>query len=250
MIERALKILNVREIAFSYELCPLCGPSIIVRLRRSSLGVRCLRCRGSGIHASIARVVGGEFATLGEIDAYELSARGPWVRYLRRHCRNLTVSEFFPGVDPGERVKGVECQDVQNLIYPDNTFDLCTSTEVFEHVPDDRKGFSEIFRVLRPGGHIVFTVPLADNWQTVERALIQDGQIKHLLPPEYHGDRLRGFGGVLAFRNYGRDVTERLSSAGFSKARIVEPPGKIWWGLCGPVILATKPAVGATPTDE
>jgi SAM-dependent methyltransferase len=91
-----------------------------------------------------------------------------------------------------------------------------TSTEVFEHVPDDRLGFQEVYRVLRAGGRFVLTVPISDQDATVERARVRDGEIVHLLPPEYHGDRIRGLRHVLAFRNYGRDICSRLRSAGFT----------------------------------
>ena len=37
----------------------------------------------------------------------------------------------------------------------------------------------------------------------------------HYLPPEYHGDRIRGMGKVLAFRNYGMDIRDKLGSVGF-----------------------------------
>jgi SAM-dependent methyltransferase len=114
----------------------------------------------------------------------------------------------------------VLCQDVQQLTFPDASFDVCTSTEVFEHVADDARGFREIRRVLRAGGAFVFTVPLGDAEATVERAESQGGRIVHLLPPEYHGDRIRGRDRVLAFRNYGRDIVERLRTAGFAHARI------------------------------
>jgi SAM-dependent methyltransferase len=40
---------------------------------------------------------------------------------------------------------------------------------VFEHVPDDARGFSELRRVLRPGGKMLFTVPLFDAPDTVDR---------------------------------------------------------------------------------
>ena len=110
----------------------------------------------------------------------------------------------------------VVCQDVQNLFLNDESFDLVTSTEVFEHVPDDSKGFSEIYRVLKKDGYFIFTVPLSDKPKTVERCLLQpDGTIIHQLEPEYHGDQIRGQGRVLAFRNYGLDITERLESCGF-----------------------------------
>jgi hypothetical protein len=79
--------------------------------------------------------------------------------------------------------------------------------------------------VLRPGGRFVFTVPLADVPDPLERARVEDGVVIHLLPPEYHGDRLRGAGRVLAFRRYGVDIVDRLRAAGLEAtiARIEEP---------------------------
>lgn len=147
---------------------------------------------------------------------YELSSRGAWFRFLLREFRTPYCSEYFGDVPIGLYKRDVQCQDVQNLILPDAAFDLVTSTEVFEHVPDDLKGFAEIFRVLRSGGYFVFTVPLFGEKATKERIRVHDdGTIEHLLPPEYHGDRLRGAGKVLAFRNYGYDIVDRLMNTGF-----------------------------------
>jgi len=145
---------------------------------------------------------------------FELSSRGALCRYLLRTFARVTLSELWDDVAPGEFRNGVQCQDVQQLTYPDASFDLVTSTEVFEHVPDDRRAFAEVYRVLRPGGRLVFTVPLMDAGPTLERAEIRYGRIVHLVTPEYHGDRLRGR--VLAFRTYGPDILDRLRAAGFA----------------------------------
>lgn len=157
---------------------------------------------------------------------YELSSRGALCRFLRRRFPQFYCSEYFDDVTPGDTKHGVICQDVQQLLLDDARFDLVTSTEVFEHVPNDRLGFAEVFRVLKPNGHWIFTVPLFDAAETVERCVLKpDGTLEHRLPPEYHGDRIRGQGRVLAFRNYGRDIVDRLQAAGFA-ARIerVEQP--------------------------
>ena len=49
--------------------------------------------------------------------------------------------------------------DVRNLSYPDEYFDVVCSFDVFEHVEEDFKAVSEVRRVLKKGGYLVFTVP-------------------------------------------------------------------------------------------
>ena len=45
--------------------------------------------------------------------------------------------------------------DVQNLEFPDNTFECIFTTCVFCSVPDPVKGLSEIRRVCKPNGRII-----------------------------------------------------------------------------------------------
>ena len=187
---------------------------------------------------ALVAVVKAEVPELARRHVYELSSRGPLVAWLRRESGRLTVSEWFDRAEPGALVDGVMCQDVQRLTFAAGAFDVCTSTEVFEHVPDDRRAFAEVRRVLRPGGRLVFSVPIADSEATVERAVVEDGAIRHLLAPEYHGDRLRGPEAVLAFRTYGRDVVDRVAAAGFHDVRIAHPATPIR-GLTPPIVLAT-----------
>src|SRR5215218_66776 len=48
-----------------------------------------------------------------------------------------------------------------SLPFADETIDKAVSSEVLEHLPDDRAAVAELFRVLRPGGTLVVTVPSA-----------------------------------------------------------------------------------------
>jgi hypothetical protein len=87
----------------------------------------------------------------------------------------------------------------------------------------------------------VFTVPLLPQETTRERATLVDGEVRHLLPPMYHGDPLRGVAGrVLCFREFGRDIEQRLCHAGFARAWIVPAPEGRWWGYGRPVIVAQR----------
>jgi len=200
---------------------------------------RCLRCFSTPIHRAVGVVINGQDLSP-DSEVYELSSKGALVRYLRKRFRNLRFSEFFDDTPPGDYRKGVQCQDLQALTFADNSFDLITSTEVLEHVPDDGRAFREMARVLKPGGVAVFTVPLLESASTLERARLgEDGRINHMTEPQYHFDRLRGAGKVLAFRSYGLDICDRLQSAGFNASiRTVSEPG---FGIAfQPVIIAEK----------
>jgi SAM-dependent methyltransferase len=50
--------------------------------------------------------------------------------------------------------------EITALPFPDQTFGLVTAFDVIEHVTDDERAFGELTRVLKPGGHLVLSVPL------------------------------------------------------------------------------------------
>ena len=47
------------------------------------------------------------------------------------------------------------------LPFPDGTFDVVLSSEVIEHTPSPEAAARELYRVLKPGGHLVLSTP---NW--------------------------------------------------------------------------------------
>lgn len=49
--------------------------------------------------------------------------------------------------------------DATRLPYPDESFDRVIASEVLEHIPDDHDAYTELARVLRPGGTLAVTVP-------------------------------------------------------------------------------------------
>lgn len=239
-LRHALAIVQPRALAVRGFRCPLCGPGLLLRLSNDPIGVRCLRCGASAITLSIAAVLPAVRPRFRTERVYELSSRGPLFEFLRKEVADLAYSEYFDDAPPGAVRDGVPCQDVERLTFADGTFDLCTSTEVFEHVPDDARGFAEIRRVLRPGGMFLFTVPLSRAERTVERARIRDGRVEHLLPPEYHGDRIRGQGKVLVFRDYGHDLLERLRKARFGAARFDARFENAFLGFGRTVVIAER----------
>ena len=238
--ERARCLIEWRALRLCRQACSLCGFSLLVKLGNSEHAVRCMRCGASPVAMSLVEVLLQRVAGIGASTVYELSSRGPLFRFLQGHAGKLVFSEFFDDVQLGASKNGVPCQDVQNLTWPDQSFDVCTSTDVFEHVPDDARAFAEIHRVLRPGGTFLFTVPMHRQGETIERAIVGEDRIEYLLPPEYHDDHIRGLSQVLCFRNYGNDIVSRLKDQGFTDAEIIFPDASLWWGYGRPVVVARR----------
>lgn len=240
-LQSAWQMLRPGALRAALRFCPICTKSrLIIRLDDNEIAIRCTSCRASVVSMSIAAVIRKRCPSLATLKIHELSSRGPLHHWLERKCPHLQCSEYFAGVPSGEYHNGVMCQDVQQMSLPDESLDLCTSTDVFEHVPDDQAGFRNICRVLKPGGFFIFTVPLCGE-QTIERAhLLPSGGIEHLLPPEYHGDPIAESGRILAFRNYGNDITGKLKAAGFSDAHIEAPALPTYWGISRQVVVARK----------
>lgn len=61
--------------------------------------------------------------------------------------------------------------NLEPLPYPDNSFDLVTSTEVVEHLENPRLFVREIHRVLKPGGYAVLSTPNVLNVKSRVRYL-------------------------------------------------------------------------------
>ncbi|MCB1559631.1 MAG: class I SAM-dependent methyltransferase [Xanthomonadales bacterium] len=235
------KLLRWREFRLRPIRCPFCGPSVLVRLcRDDDAAVRCLRCAASSVHLAMGWALRRVRPSLSGAAVCEFSARGPMVAWLRRSAAAVACSEYFADAEPGAFRNGVRCEDMQRLTYADASFDLVTHTEVLEHVPDDRRALRECLRVLRPGGVMLFTVPIFAGDVTVERAALDaDGAIRHLEPPLFHSDPLRGEG-ILAFRDYRRDILQRLREAGFVESALLEALPSSPWSTRRPVLLARK----------
>jgi len=96
--------------------------------------------------------------------------------------------------------------NILELPFQDNSFDVVFCNHVLEHIEDDSKAMSELFRVMKPGGFGIFQVP-----QELNRAhTYEDFSVTE---PE---ERAKEFGQYDHVRIYGKDYFERLRKAGFT----------------------------------
>jgi SAM-dependent methyltransferase len=70
---------------------------------------------------------------------------------------NTGIELVSTDIDP-ERNPDIVC-DVCDMPFPDNSFNAVFLIEVLEHVHNPPKALSEIYRVLKPDGTLIFSVP-------------------------------------------------------------------------------------------
>lgn len=136
-------------------------------------------------------------------------------------------------------------QDVHHLSFENERFDLVISADVWEHLHSPYAAHKEIWRVLKPGGRHVFTVPF-DLTSTLEqkRAIINDaGEIEHYFDPLYHFDPVNPKGeGVLVFNIFSLSSLPKLEEIGYKPIlhKVYSPIHGIF-GNNGIVLEAIKP---------
>ncbi len=96
--------------------------------------------------------------------------------------------------------------DITNINFEDDYFDVIICNHVLEHVQDDKKAMSELFRVLKPSGEAILQVPISKyNKETFEDFSI-------ISPRE----REKYFGQKDHVRIYGQDYKRKLESVSFT----------------------------------
>ena len=203
--------------------CPNCGKSVFLSFAPSPFMTRCLRCRANITNLSLIPVIAKHFQNRGiNCAAYELSTYGATLNYLKANFCEVVTSEYFPERELGVKHYGILNQDVQQLTFANASFDLVTSNQVFEHVPDDILGFKECWRVLKEHGVLIFSVPLYNLSETRQIAILENGNIRWLGEPEYHDSRLGGRKSAPTFwRHSVKDILARVKKAGFSHVELV-----------------------------
>jgi ubiquinone/menaquinone biosynthesis C-methylase UbiE len=118
-----------------------------------------------------------------------------------------------------------EVADALNLPFEDNSFDVVVCSHVYEHVPDPHLMFTEIYRVLKPGGICYFSAGNRLAWNEPHYNLPLLSVLPRILAhlyirlagkaPYYHEKHLSYWGL--------KSLVKRFSCTDYTKKLVAEP---------------------------
>lgn len=101
------------------------------------------------------------------------------------------------GVEPFEGGAHTVIGDAEDLPFPDHTFDVAIMDAVLEHVPDVGKAFSEVARVLKPGGAFIGYVAFMECFHEISYSHLSFKALEHYA--HIHGMKLTRVAGATRF---------------------------------------------------
>lgn len=197
--------------------CPICGyHGIFISVGRPPRwDARCLQCgsreRHRLTHLWVTQGGGNRLA------GRRILHFAP-EKIVMRQMRDNPLYETADLLQPGVTHK----VDITRVALPDARYDVVMAHHVLEHIDDDRQAMRELYRLLKPGGIALLTVPInASRQDTYESAAITDpaDRALHFSAPDHR-------------RYYGLDFADRLAGVGFVVETFrIRPDQEVYYGL-------------------
>jgi SAM-dependent methyltransferase len=234
--------------------CPVCGQISIMKNLKKDLLIReccnCIICNSKNRQRQIAYVLTQrmgvkslvELSRKSEAFIFNTETNGPLHKMLDK-AKHYVCSEYLgTHYKSGEIIDGIRNEDLQNLSFDKNSFDIVISADVFEHISHPYKAHKEIYRVLKPNGRHIFTVPFyQEKFLDEKRVKIDDdSKIIYFKEPLYHNDPLSEKG-ILVYNIFSLEMIVKLAEIGFvTNLYLLKVPSAGIWGRNSIVFEAIK----------
>jgi SAM-dependent methyltransferase len=197
--------------------CPICGyHGVFISVGHPGRwDARCLNCGSRERHRLLHLwVTEGGRDKLASKRILHFAPEKAFMRRMRGNPLYETADLMQPGV--------THKVDITDTKLPAAAYDVVMANHVLEHIPDDHTAMLELFRLLKPGGVALLTVPInATRSNTYENPRIAAA-----------AERWAHFSAHDHVRYYGLDFADRLKRAGFQVETFrVSPEEEVKYGL-------------------
>ena len=229
--ERSAENFRMDERSLSFKICPVCGgdqfvnepvlwPELIEQWALSpdevtyinlQQGFSCTRCKNNLRTMTLAAAVTNAFDFSGTFE--EFCRNDSSIRQLAVVEINSAkhLSRFLQTL-PGHALHSYPQLDMQRMSFADSSIDVIIHSDTLEHVPDSTEALRECRRILKPDGHLFYTVPIVIGRLT---------RTRRGLPPSYHGLPAVKRADCIVQTEYGADFWCEIFDAGFHEVTLM-----------------------------
>lgn len=171
-------------------------------------GMRCTCCGSNLRGVALGFAIGEVLKTSLSLTEYSKSADARNLRIL--DMNGTSISSIFQSLPHYVRADYPQI-DMHSMPYKDGEFDLVVHSDTLEHVPNPVHALVECHRVLRPAGHLCYTVPIVVGRLSRSRCG---------LSPSDHGKAVDKRSDYLVNTEFGVDAWTYPLLAGFRAVRL------------------------------
>jgi SAM-dependent methyltransferase len=207
-------------------ICPICNHKNIPnehQLKWPRNNLKCLKCKSNVRQRSLFLSLINLNLDLKKIKIHHFSPSQNCSvdRYLKDNVTNYEISRYWDDLENGKYRQDVQCINLENILLPDNCYDILLTMDIFEHILNPDKAIKEIYRILKPGGYYLMTVPIDSGLYPTEKPInMENGRVTlnktkvgnfkgFREKPEYHGNPNDPSGSIVT-HYWGYDIIEFL----------------------------------------
>lgn len=186
---------------------------------------KCIFCNSIPRQRALMKVLEKEMPDWRRLKIHESSPSGSTFPVFKQQCSQYTYSYWYETSSLGELLgENVTNQNLENLLFKDEEFDIFITQDVLEHVNYPEKAFMEINRTLKTGGVHIFTTPMYPFAKTRPRIKMDGNTRKYILPEIYHGNPISDNGSLVTYDWGGYDFLKMIDEITGMESKIVEFP--------------------------
>jgi len=192
--------------------CPICNQDTVFISKHTWLRDHfiCSNCGSIPRQRALMMVIEKYYPNWRKLCIHESSPdESAITKKFQNECKEYVASHFFQQEELGILINGYRNENLEKLTFENEIFDIVITQDVFEHIYNPEKAFSEIARTLKQGGSHIFTVPIINKFNKTETWAKQgsNGESIFLKNEEWHGNPIDRKGAPVTM-HWGFDIVD------------------------------------------